>query len=333
MSRVDVLVPCYNYGRYLRECVLSVLSQEGVDVRVLIIDDCSSDDSAEVGRRLAAEDARVEFHRHSINRGHIATYNEGLLEWAGGDYCMLLSADDLLTPGALGRAARVLDAHPEVSFVHGRVIPIDSGKPPREPDTTATACPYVVRPGEAWIEDMCRVCNNPIASPEVVVRTSLQKQVGGYRAELPHTGDLEMWLRLATRGSVGILDADQAFYRRHAQNMSSTLASTMLKDLAHRWAAFDALFTDQLPAGPERTRLRKLVSDGIAGRALAEAYRLFESAECDDCLGLLSLALTCSPDARHSKLYTRLKWKLRVGPALWSLFRQLVSVRRVATRY
>ena len=51
-----------------------------VDVRVLIIDDASTDDTPEVAAALAAEDARVEFRRHAVNRGHIATYNEGL-EW------------------------------------------------------------------------------------------------------------------------------------------------------------------------------------------------------------------------------------------------------------
>ena len=53
MSRVDIVVPCYNYGRYLRQCVDSLLTQEGVDVRVLIIDDCSTDDSPEIARAIA----------------------------------------------------------------------------------------------------------------------------------------------------------------------------------------------------------------------------------------------------------------------------------------
>src|SRR5262245_8621798 len=100
MPSVDVFVPCYNYGRFLRECVGSVLAQPGVEVRVLILDDCSTDDSAEVGRALAASDPRVEYRRHATNRGHIATYNEGI-DWAAADCTMLLSADDLLTQGAL----------------------------------------------------------------------------------------------------------------------------------------------------------------------------------------------------------------------------------------
>ena len=76
MSRVDVIVPCYNYGRFLRECVESVLTQP-VDVRVLIIDDASTDDTPEVAAALAAEDGRVEFRRHAVNRGHIAYLQRG----------------------------------------------------------------------------------------------------------------------------------------------------------------------------------------------------------------------------------------------------------------
>ncbi len=120
MSRVGVIVPCYKYAHFLRECVESALAQP-VDVRVLIIDDASPDNTAEVAAGLAAQDERVEFRRHTVNQGHIATYNEGL-DWGTGDYMLLLSADDLLTPGALSRAVRLMDAHPEVGFTYGRAI-------------------------------------------------------------------------------------------------------------------------------------------------------------------------------------------------------------------
>src|SRR4051812_11331027 len=109
---VSVVVPCYNYGRFLDVCVGNILDQEGVDVRVLIIDDASPDGSGEVARRLAAEHDRVEARVHEVNKSHIATYNEGLLEWADGDYSVLISADDLLAPGALKRATDVMEANP-----------------------------------------------------------------------------------------------------------------------------------------------------------------------------------------------------------------------------
>ena len=90
MSRVDVVIPCYNYARFVRQAVESVLSQEGVDVRVLIVDDASTDNSEEVGRQLAAGDRRVEYRRHPTNTGHLRVHNEGI-EWAAGDYFMLVT--------------------------------------------------------------------------------------------------------------------------------------------------------------------------------------------------------------------------------------------------
>src|SRR3954454_4190332 len=119
---VSVVIPCYKYGRFLPACVRSILDQEGVDVRVLIIDDASPDDSAQMALALAAADKRVEVRVHEVNKGHIATYNEGLLEWADGDYSILISADDLLTPGSIRRATDVMAAHPEIGFVYGHAL-------------------------------------------------------------------------------------------------------------------------------------------------------------------------------------------------------------------
>src|SRR5712692_7491391 len=99
MTSISVVVPCYKYGHFLEDAVTSVLDdQEGVDVRVLIIDDASPDDSADVARKIAARDPRVEVAVHAANKGNIATYNEGLLEWADGDYCVLLLVEVRLPP-------------------------------------------------------------------------------------------------------------------------------------------------------------------------------------------------------------------------------------------
>jgi glycosyltransferase involved in cell wall biosynthesis len=188
MRSVDVVVPCYNYARYLGACVHSALSQAAVDVRVLVIDDCSSDDTPAVGLALAASDRRVEYRRHPVNRGHIATYNEGLMGWSSGDYVVLLSADDLLAPGSLGRAAAIMESDHRVGMVYGRALHFRSEQD--IPQVRARRWRYRRWPGTDWIERMARRGHNVISSPEVMVRGSVQREVGGYRTELPHTGDL-----------------------------------------------------------------------------------------------------------------------------------------------
>src|SRR3954464_13492345 len=108
MAKIDIVVPCYNYGRFLQTCVASIVTQSMADLRVLIIDDASSDDSLRAARILAQGDRRVAVVTHERNHGHIETYNEGIA-WATGDYFLLLSADDVLVPGALQRATEVMD--------------------------------------------------------------------------------------------------------------------------------------------------------------------------------------------------------------------------------
>jgi glycosyltransferase involved in cell wall biosynthesis len=111
LPTIDVVVPCYNYGRHLPDCIDSLLTQDGCDLRVLIIDDASTDGSAAVARALAAKDSRVSVLVHEANRGHIATYNEGIA-WSSADYFLLLSADDALVPDALARAIAIMEARP-----------------------------------------------------------------------------------------------------------------------------------------------------------------------------------------------------------------------------
>ena len=66
MSTVDVIIPCYRYGHFLRECVDSVLTQAGVGVRILIINDASPDNTGEVAAELAKGDTRIK-----IGRAHV----------------------------------------------------------------------------------------------------------------------------------------------------------------------------------------------------------------------------------------------------------------------
>lgn len=127
-----MIVPCYRYGRFLRECVESILAQYGVTVQVLIIDDVSPGDTAEVARDLAREDPGVTFLQHTNNRGHISTYNEGI-EWASAEYLLILSADDYLLPGALNRAASLMDANHRVGFTFGKAVALDDGSRIRQP--------------------------------------------------------------------------------------------------------------------------------------------------------------------------------------------------------
>jgi glycosyltransferase involved in cell wall biosynthesis len=262
LPTVSVIVPCYNYGRFLPACVASVLAQEGVAVDVLVIDDASPDGSGEVASALAAADPRVAVIRHGANRGHIATYNEGLGR-VRGDYVVLLSADDLLTEGALARATAVMEAHPSVGLVYGHPRSFSGSEVPAP---VLRVRGWSVWKGPEWIAAQCRRGLSCICSPEAVVRASVQAAVGGYSAELPHTADLEMWLRVAAVSDVARVNGpDQALRRVHGASMMQTRYAALDVDLRERRLAYERFF-----AGPGKDLVNAESCLATVRRRLAE---------------------------------------------------------------
>jgi len=331
MSRVDVVVPCYNYGAFLSDCVAGALDdQPDSDVRVLIIDDASQDDSAEIAHKLAAAYDRVEVIVHPVNRGHIATFNEGLIDWADGDYCVLISADDKIAPGALRRATDLMDAHPEVGFVYGNVVNFRDGE--ELPPARTTSRPATIWSGRRWLEQRFREGYTCVYSPEVVVRTSVQHQVGGFNPDpdLYHTSDVEMWMRLAACADVGFVHADQAYKRGHPNQMF--LAVDDLLHLNQRRAAYESVLNQYGEVLPNAAELSDMVHRELAKQALWAAARAYDRRQTDTVPvdKLVAFAFDCWPDAASLATYRGLQWRRRVGPAAVPYLQPLVWPRLLA---
>lgn len=316
VAKVSVIVPCYRYGQHLPGAVASVLSQQGVDADVLIIDDASPDGSGEVAASLARSDSRVASRHHKRNLGHIATYNEGL-DWADGDYTVLLSADDLLAPGALRRATDFLDAHPDVGFVYGPVVRFQDGAP--LPPERSVTCRSRVLSGSQWVRRRCSTGANVIACPEVMVRTTLQKKVGGYRPELPHSGDLEMWMRLAAHAPVGILRGPvQAYLRTHPTSMSATRFSSGIEPFPQFALAFELFFRTDGALLPDSGACDLAARKALARQALWRACRAFDRGRVDaePVDELVAFACELYPGATTLSEFRGLRVRRAIGPAV-----------------
>lgn len=270
-TSVSVVIPCYNYGQYLDQCVSSALDQSDVDVEVIVVDDASPDGSGRQARAIARRHTAVRAIVHDINRGHISTYNEGLAQ-ATGEFVVLLSADDLLAEGSLGRATRLMNAHPEVGLVYG-LAPSFTRVPPCAMHARGEEA-WLIHTGRSWIRGRCLAGHNPIRCPEVVMRTSIFQQVGGYRPDLPHGADFAMWLGAATLSDVAyVLGAPQAFYRQHDLNMSRAqygLGSPggVVPDLLEKRRCFETI-------EPGREELVRIARRTLARQALRLASRTY----------------------------------------------------------
>jgi glycosyltransferase involved in cell wall biosynthesis len=315
---VDVIIPCYNYGHFLNSCVESVLAQQGVNVSALIIDDASPDNTAAVAQELAARHDAVKFRRHTVNKGHIATYNEGLLDWSTADYVALLSADDMLAPGALERAVRIMEADKSVGMVYGRTLHFEH--PSELPQSRETAAGFDLFTGNDWIEKRVHGGNNVITSPEVVVRGSIQKRVGGYRPELPHSGDLEMWMRIAAISNIAYVRQIQAYYRVHSSSMQRTKYQSSFVDLVHRKAAFDRFF-EHHPSFASTPDLHQIVNRTLAREALWDACRAYDHNHVEPArIGeLVQFAIDAYSGTHSLPEYSALKRRQRLGASLCNL--------------
>lgn len=256
MASIDICIPCYQYGRYLGDCINSVLSQGVDDLRILIIDNASTDDSVEVACRFAAADPRIEVRARPVNLGPHASFNEGV-DWAASDYFMLVWADDLLAPGSLARAMDFMEEHPEVSFTTGRGVSFRDGEPLPKQQKAETEWRFFT--GHQFIVDSCR----KLTADQIVVRTSAQKQAGHYRPALYFTDDFEMTLRLATLGGVGVTESPQSYRRMHGANLCDIHKVNRARDLRELEAAFTSFFTNEGAALADAEQLRALAGNHL----------------------------------------------------------------------
>ncbi|MFE6735661.1 glycosyltransferase family 2 protein [Microbacterium sp. NPDC057650] len=265
--RVDVVIPNYNYGRFVEQALDSVLTQEGVLVRAIVVDDASTDDSVDRVRAIAKGDDRVLLVQHAVNKGPVATFNDGL-EQVDAEYLVRLDADDMLTPGSLARSTWLAERHPGVGLVYGHPIHF-AGEAPR---ARTGVDGYTVWSGSSWLELRCRLGVNCITSPEVLMRRSVVDEVGGQR-DLAHTHDMEMWFRIARASDVGHLSGcDQAWHREHGDSLSAREVDVMT-DLEEREAAFRTLFEASPHAEDARLwRIARTALAAEAGTRTASAY-------------------------------------------------------------
>jgi glycosyltransferase involved in cell wall biosynthesis len=206
MIPVSVLMPVYNAERYVTEAVESILAQTFRDFEFLIIDDGSTDRSLSILKRYAERDPRIYLVSRP-NRGLVPTLNE-LIAMARGEFVARIDADDVALPERFERQIAFLRGHPEVVCVGGAVLEID-------PAGHELAGVHRHPSHDAGIqEDLLRGCT-AIWHPTATMRREAVASVGGYREEMKHCEDLDLWLRLGEIGRLANLEEVVLRYRVH----------------------------------------------------------------------------------------------------------------------
>lgn len=208
--KVSICIPVFNGEKYIQGAVNSAFEQEFSDFEIIIVDNCSTDDTVAIVENIASRSDKVRLFKNESNIGLAGNLNECLVH-ARGKYIKYLCVDDLLLPRCLEQMATALDSDQTVSLVCcGRTSVTETGQPfglrrYSTENLTVSGCDAISR---------CVFGDNYIGEPTAVMfrKTDIPPL---FREDLPQLMDMELWFRLLERGSLTSIGAPLCSIRFH----------------------------------------------------------------------------------------------------------------------
>ncbi|MGQ9689521.1 MAG: glycosyltransferase family 2 protein, partial [Desulfobaccales bacterium] len=216
--RVSVVIPCYNYGRYLPEAVASVVAQTYQDFEIIIVNDGSTDNTKEVAQQLIASYPQYRLSLiNQKNSGQPAISRNCGIREARGEFILCLDAEDLIAPTMLEECLRLLEQNPEVAIAYTDRLDFDG-------------IDQVVLAGDY---DFSRLCSANHISYCAFFRKAVWEAVGGYRTNVKGVEDWDFWIAAGARGFFGRrLPKPLFMYRRHDRGVYQEVIQDSDKKMA-----------------------------------------------------------------------------------------------------
>lgn len=206
---VSIVLPVYNGDRYLHEALDSVLGQTFTSWELIIVDDCSTDNTPVIANSYAAKDSRIRYIRNEVNKKLPASLNVGFSH-AKGKYLTWISDDNRFGENALELMSNALDNNPEVDLVYCRMQRIN--------EAGDLISPLRLPQNGSFI-----YCFNVVLAC-FLYRRKVQEALGGYDENLFLVEDYDFWLRAYRSFSFRHLPEAPYFYRVHSGALTSTRA-------------------------------------------------------------------------------------------------------------
>ena len=214
MPKVDVIIPAYNAARYLPAAIESVITQTFEDWRILLVDDGSTDNTAEVIAPFLAQLGPKLRYIRQANAGLPAARNTAIRN-SSAEFLALLDADDVWLPRRLSESLKRFEGRPQVGLTYGFNDRIDQEG--RVIDTFDQRQKH----GEGRIARYIYMRKVDLNCPTVTFRRKCVDEVGLFDETLRATEDRDMWLRIALRYEVALVPEVIAHYRVSPNSMST----------------------------------------------------------------------------------------------------------------
>jgi glycosyltransferase involved in cell wall biosynthesis len=206
MAKVSVLMPTYNYAHYIEDAIQSVLGQTFTDFELIIVDNCSTDDTPVIVTKYLS-DQRVRYYKNETNIGPIGNFNK-VLELGQGEYIKFLFSDDILLPTALEQFIKILDDHPNVSLATSSFEYFGSMSYRHDPPYTG-----LISGVDAIKSSLLK--SNWIGSPSNVIFRRKNYDSKGFDKKWMWWGDLELWHRILKASDLYVLPLVLSKFRYH----------------------------------------------------------------------------------------------------------------------
>lgn len=270
---VSAIVPNYNYGRFLKERLRSVLGQTCGDMELLYVDDGSSDCSNAIARPFAA-DPRVRLRLYERNSGTVYRRWNEAAESAHGEWLWFANADDSAHPRFLERLLRLVGDRPDVVIAHSDVAVVDevgrliATRMPAAPEVVSHLERDEIRTGTHELVFLTRGLFLHTASA-VLLRRRAFLEAGGFDVRLWGVADYDLYMRLLHRGDIAYAAEPLTYYRLHGSNTTSTTGSARHNlALAYAFAAAHLRMREDRRYSPE-------MRDAVLRRTRAKVFDLF----------------------------------------------------------
>jgi glycosyltransferase involved in cell wall biosynthesis len=225
---VSFVIPCYRLAHLLSECVNSILLQTYRDFEVLIMDDCSPDNTAEVATSF--DDPRVRYIRNEQNLGHLRNYNKGI-GLSRGKYVWLISADDYLRrPYILRRYVELMNKYPQIGYTFCPGVAVRNGLETAVLDYSVYGKHDRIVNGHVFLKKLL-ICNMVVAASAMARRECYEKisifpldaMWAGAQVDMGWLGDWYLWCMFALFSDVGYFAEPMVCYREHDLSMTNVV--------------------------------------------------------------------------------------------------------------
>lgn len=215
---VSIIVPVYNGDQYLRESLDSIIAQTYPKTEVLVMDDASTDGTPKI---IESYGDRVIYCRQPKNKGIYGNMNDGIAK-AQGEYIAFYHADDIYHPEIVEREVEFFQRYPEAGAVFSQAIFIDSNNH----EFGRFKVQQELRGGrpldyKVIFNALLNYKNRLLICPTNMTPAKVYQDVGVYRdKDFLNSSDFDMWLRIARKYPIGILE-EYLIYYRHGHSSSS----------------------------------------------------------------------------------------------------------------